>query len=271
MKNTKRLFNMDALYLPVVRITCIIVPLILLFPCMSHAEGQVSKILLEMEKRQELETDLTAKVTLTEQRTRQGIRQHEYIYYRRDSDDAYLIVTVSPDREKGNGYLRVEDNMWMYRQNTRTFQHLSRGDKIDGTDMTVEDFERRKFTELYGPIMDENGTEIYSEEILGEIPVYKFEVRAKVKDVNYPKHIYWVRRDNYLLLKAEDYSLSGTLMYTSYFIKYTQIENIYIPLKFITVDQFEEGNKTIGEISGISLNPIDDAVFTKAYLENLSK
>jgi hypothetical protein len=271
MKNIKRLFNMDAFYLSMARMACIIIALIILFPCMCHAEGLVSKILLEMEKRNKLGSDLIAKVTLTEQRTRQGVRQHEYIYYRRDADDSYLMVTVSPDREKGNGFLRVEDNLWMYRQNTRTFQHLSRGDKIDDTDVSAEDFEKRKFTELYGPVTDKDGNEIYSEEMLGEIPVYKFEVKAKVKDVSYPKHIYWVRRDNYLLLKQDSYSLSDTLMVTDYFIKYTQIENRCIPLKFMVVDQFEQGNKTIGEISGISLKPIDDDIFTKAYLENLSK
>jgi hypothetical protein len=37
------------------------------------------------------------------------------------------------------------------------------------------------------------------------------------------------------------------------------------------VDEFEEGNKSLLELSGISLQPIDNDVFTKAYLENLSK
>jgi hypothetical protein len=269
MKNLKRLFNIDVFFSFKAMVTVAL--MVILFPCMCRAEGLVSKILLDMEKRQELGSDLTAKVTLTEQRVRQGVRQHEYIYYRRDADDAYLIVTVSPDREKGNGYLRVEDNLWMYRQNTRTFQHLSRGDKIDDTDVSAENFEKRKLTELYGPVTGKDGDEIYSEEMLGEIPVYKFEVKAKVKDVSYPKHIYWVRRDNYLPLKQDSFSLSDTLMETEYIVKYTQIDNRYLPLKFMVVDQFEQGNKTIAEISGISLKPIDDAVFTKAYLENLSK
>ena len=37
------------------------------------------------------------------------------------------------------------------------------------------------------------------------------------------------------------------------------------------IDEFEKGNKTIVEISDISTKKIDDSVFTKAYLENLSK
>ena len=235
------------------------------------AQGLVTEILEEMEKRQELGVDVTVKVKTTTQRVRQGTRLQQFIYYLRDSEDAYLFMGISPENNKGVGYLRVEGNNWYYRPNTRTFQHLSRSDRIAGTDMTVQDIEKRKFTEMYGPVTDENGNEIYTEEMLGKIPVYKFEVRAKVKDVNYRKLIYWVRRDNYLELKRDDYSLSDTLMYTNYTLKYTKIEDRYLPIKGMRVDQFEEGNKTIYEYSGISLEPIDDAVFTKAYLENLSK
>jgi hypothetical protein len=37
------------------------------------------------------------------------------------------------------------------------------------------------------------------------------------------------------------------------------------------IDEFEKGNKTKVEISGISTEKVDDKIFTKAYLENLSK
>jgi hypothetical protein len=37
------------------------------------------------------------------------------------------------------------------------------------------------------------------------------------------------------------------------------------------VDEFEKGNKTKVQISGIAMDKLDDRIFTKAYLENLSK
>ena len=42
-------------------------------------------------------------------------------------------------------------------------------------------------------------------------------------------------------------------------------------MKQLFVDEFEKGNKTIVEISGISTDKLDGSIFTKAYLENLSK
>jgi len=37
------------------------------------------------------------------------------------------------------------------------------------------------------------------------------------------------------------------------------------------VDEFEKGNKTQVKITGIVMDKLDDRIFTKAYLENLSK
>ena len=101
--------------------------------------------------------------------------------------------------------------------------------------------------------------------------MYKFTLLAKVNDVTYPKQVYWVDRDNFLMLKVQSYSLSGTLMQTAYFPKWTQIDGKYIWLQLISIDEFEKGNKTIVELSGISTKRLDPRIFTKAYLENLSK
>lgn len=239
----------------------------------TAATPAVNDIMTNMNDLQDLQVDVTVKIKMTQQKVDEGVRVVESVYYRRDRDDSFLIVMIAPESDKGNGYLRVSDNMWMYRRNTRTFQMMDRNESIGGTNAKSGDMEKRKFTELYAPALDAQGKEIITAETLGssKIPVYRFEVTAKVKDVDYPKEKYWVRRDNFLPLKKESYSLSGTLMESSYYPKYTLIGEKYLPLQMIIVDEFEKGNKTMVEFSGIALTPIDDDVFTKAYLENLSK
>ena len=130
---------------------------------------------------------------------------------------------------------------------------------------------KRKLTELYAPSLDASKKEIISEEVLGKIPVYKFEVKAKVNDVDYPKKIYWIRKDNYLPLKEQSYSMSGTLMETAYYLNYTIVDGRYVAVKMMFIDEFEKGNKTLVEISGISTEKLENSLFTKPYLENLSK
>jgi len=232
---------------------------------------KITEIMNKIDDISELKSDGTAKVKITQQKVNQGLKVIECIYYRRDSDDSFLIIMTGPEVEKGNGYLRVGDNFWMYRRNTRTFQHINRDENIAGTDAKGEDFERRKMVELYKPAVDKNGREIITEEKLGKIDSYRIEIRAKKEDVAYPKKVYWVTKDSFLPLKEMNYSLSGTLMTTAYFINYTQIQGRYMWVKAMFIDEFEKGNKSVVEISDISLKKIDDSVFTKAYLENLSK
>jgi hypothetical protein len=234
-------------------------------------EGRVTRILRAIDEQYALKTDAAATVLVTQQKVDQGTKVIGMQYYRRDADHNFLIVMTAPESDKGNGYLRVADNFWMYRRNTRTFQHISRDESIGGTDAHGEDFEDRKMIELYQPLIDASGKELFTEEKLGQIPVFKFEVKAKVNDVDYPKKIYWVRQDNNLILKEEAYALSGTLMQTAYYLKFTQIDGRYVAVKMFFLDEFEKGNKTVVEISNIKTEKLGDAMFTKAYLENLSK
>lgn len=245
--------------------------LILLSSSALYAEITVGMLLSKVEKIQEIVADVRAKVDMTQQKVGQGTKNIELIYYRRDSDDSFLIVMVAPETDKGNGYLRVGDNFWMYRRNTRTFQHINRDENIAGTNAHAQDFEKRKLTELYAPALDGTGKEMLSEDVLGKIPVYRFEVKARVNDVDYPKKIYWIRKDNFLPLKEQAYSMSGTLMHTSYYLNYTTIQGRYVAIKMMFIDEFEKGNKTLVEISGISTEKLDNSIFTKPYLENLSK
>lgn len=237
----------------------------------SWAQPTIDSVLKKMQDNISIATDARARVTLTQQKTGQGVKDFEMMYYRRDKDNAFLIVFSAPESEKGNGYLRIGDNFWMYRRNTRTFQHVNRDESIGGTNANGEDFETRKLTELYQAAKGADGKELIREEKLGSIPVWRLEVREKVNDVSYPYRVFWVRTDNFLQLKDEAYSNSKTLMTTSYYLKYTQVLGKYVPIKQIFVDEFEKGNKTIVEISGIVTGKLDDQIFTKGYLENLSK
>jgi Outer membrane lipoprotein-sorting protein len=237
----------------------------------TFAQPPVIDILKSLEANMTMTTDARAKVDITQQKSGEGVKAMEALWYRRDRDNSILIVMLAPESDKGVGYLRVSDNFWMYRPNTRTFQHINRDESIGGSNAHGQDFENRKLTELYEGLKTSSGKDSIMEEKLGQIPVYKFPIRAKVNDVDYPKKIYWTRRDNNLQLKEECYSSSGALMQTTYYQKYTQVNAKYVAIKQLIIDEFEKGNKTLIDISGIGTDKLDDVIFTKAYLENLSK
>jgi hypothetical protein len=236
----------------------------------ASAQPPIEEILKTMQDNISINTDVRAVVSMTQQKVDQGTKVFEMAYFRRDRDDAFLIAFDAPESEKGNGYLRIEDNFWMYRRNTRTFQHINRDESIAGTDAKGEDFETRRLTELYQAETDPSGKEIITADKLGSIPVWRFQIKAKVTDVSYPYRTFWVRQDNRLSLKEQSFSSSKTLMNTAYYLKYTPVLGKYVPIEQIYIDEFEKGNKTIVKISGIVTGKLDDKIFTKAYLENLS-
>lgn len=215
--------------------------------------------------------DISVKVNITQNKVNQGIKNFEALYFRRDATDEFLIIMTKPESDKGNGYLRVGENFWMYRQNTRTFQHINRDESVMGTDAKGGDFEKKKIAELYKVEIGKNGKEMIREEKLGKKDTYRLQVIQKVKDVTYPRQTLWVEKETCLPLKILSYSVSGTLMQTVYYPKYTQIEGRYLAIQVIFIDEFEKGNKSIVDLSGISLRKLDPKMFTKAYLENLSK
>lgn len=239
----------------------------------AYAAGMPTgaEILSRIENNTRLVSDVSAKVTLTQQKAGQGVKVTELLFYRRDKDNSFLIDIIAPESDKGNGYLRTGDNFWMYRRNTRSFQHVNRDESIAGTDAQGDDFEDRKLTELYAPAKDSSGREKVSEDTLGKVPVYRMEATARVYDVDYPRKTYWVRRDDFLVLKEQSFAQSGTLMQTAYYLKYVPVLGKFVPVEQMFIDEFEKGNRTRLAIADIATAKLSDDIFTKAYLENLSK
>lgn len=237
------------------------------------ATPTVQQIIDYIDTNYQIRSDMTAQAKITTRDPDQGTKVIESVLYRRDSDDAFLIVMASPETDRGNGYLRVADNMWMYRRTTRTFTHIGRDEKIGGSNATAGDFETRKFKELYKPALDANGNEIIAIQALagGKIPVYRIEVTAKVNDVKYPRLVMWLTQDKYLELKRESYALSGTLMETDLYTNYKEVDGRYVALLQKFTDEVEKGRTSLLEINGISFNKVDDYKFDKSYLESLSK
>jgi len=233
----------------------------------------VQQVIDYIDTNYQVRSDMTAQARITTRDPEQGTKVIQSVLYRRDRDDAFLIVIADPETDRGNGYLRVGDNMWMYRRSTRTFTHIGRDEKIGGSNASAGDFETRKFKELYKPAQDAAGKEFISEETIGnaKIPVYRVEVTAQVNDVKFPRLVMWLTRDKYLELKRESYGLSGTLMETDLYTNYKETEGRYVPLLQKFTDEVEKGRTSLLEITGISFSRVDDYRFDKSYLESLSK
>ena len=102
---------------------------------------------------------------------------------------------------------------------------------------------------------------------LGRYPVHILSLKAKNDEVSYPTLRLYIRKDKPLLLKEEDYSLSGRLMRTVLFPpKYIEVAGKTVYSQMLIQDELNKGEKSQLTISDISVAKLPDATFSKAFL-----
>ncbi len=218
-----------------------------------------------------LDTDFSAEYTLVQDKPGQGKSITEAIMYRRDKTSKYTIIITSPVQDKGKGYLQIDDNVWFYDPVDSKFTFSSKRDKFQNTNANTSDFSPMEFCKSY------KITSAIPKK-LGAYDCILFELDAKVDDVVYPKVKVWVTKDDGLIRKKEDYSLSGQLLRTTAIPSYQLIGSRSIPVSMLIVDNLKgkkindkmQYEKTQISIKNVSFSKQKDTVFTKSYFEMMN-
>ncbi len=209
-------------------------------------------------------TDFSATYTVVSEKPGEEASVFKIRTFRRDQEDKFLLLFLEPEIQKGQGYLQLEDNLWFYDPESRKFSHSSLKENLEDSETKNSDFRRSSLAEDYD-------VESYSEEALGKYPVYVIDLVANKDEVPYPRMKLWIHKDQPLVLKVEDYSLSQRLMRTAYYPKYMKVSDRFIPSRMLFVDKLKEGEKTQVTIKDASVASLPDSVFTKAYLERVNR
>ncbi len=209
-------------------------------------------------------TDFSATYTVVSDKPGEEASVFKVRMFRRDREDKFLLLFLEPETQKGQGYLQLQDNLWFYDPESRKFSHSSFKENLQDSETKSSDFRRSSLAEDY-----EVGS--YGEDTLGKYPVYVVDLVANNDEVPYPRLKLWIHRDRPLVLKMENYSLSGRLMRTAYYPKYMQVGKRFIPSRLLFVDELREGEKTQVTIADASLAELPDSVFSKAYLERVNR
>ncbi len=233
------------------------------------SEGSApSNILSKIDRHLTFETDLSCTFTMVVYRNGEKPEMNKMRLYHRGErggkEEKFLALVIKPDVDKGTGYLGIGDNYWIYDPESRKFSHSSARENVQDSDTNNDDLGVSSYEDDYDVVSSSEGK-------LGELEVYILILKAKNNSVAYENLKLWVGRNIALTYKAEGYSLSGKLMRTVLAPKWTKIEGHYIYKKVYFIDELKKGNKTILTFEHISLKKLDDMVFTKAYLERVSR
>ncbi|MEI6875805.1 MAG: outer membrane lipoprotein-sorting protein, partial [Spirochaetota bacterium] len=131
--------------------------------------------------------------------------------FRRDLQNQIVILLQKPEKQKGQGYLKIDDNVWFYDPEQGNFSHSTMKENINNSDAKSSDFKKYTFAEDYQILKTEEAK-------LGSYEVWVLTLQAKNNEVSYQKIKLTVRKDRPVPLKEEDYSVSDRLMRTTLFL-----------------------------------------------------
>lgn len=210
------------------------------------------------------EADLSMVVTMVVQDPQKGIEKFVIRQFRRDSEQKFLLLVDEPRAQRGQGYLRDGENFWFYDSESRQFVHTSLKETFEGTDARHDDFAQSSYANNYKVVG-------YTQGVLGKYPVHILDLEAVSNEVPDPFLKIWVAVDSHLLLKEEGYSLTKRLMRTTLVPTYQQVGDAVVPKQVIYIDELLPDKKTQMTLTDVSTEPLDASVFTKAYVERVSR
>jgi outer membrane lipoprotein-sorting protein len=217
------------------------------------------------------QSDFSAECAITQTKPGEGVSTTVAALFRRDSASKYLILILEPKSDKGKGYLKIDQGLWLYQPKGRTFQYTSSKERFQNSNARNSDFTHSNFAGDYAVTAS-------SREKLDAFDCLVLELKAASSDIAFPITKIWIS-DEGLVRKKEDYSLSRQLLRTTAMPSYQAIGSRYVPLSITIVDALR-GKKingrfvnetTIISIMKPSIAPLPDALFTKAYLEKFGR
>ena len=185
--------------------------------------------------------------------------------FRRDDNNQMVWIMQKPDAQKGQGFLKVDENMWMYDPESGKFDHTTMKEQIQNSKAKSSDLKRTSYADDYEIAGSAEG-------VLGKYPVWVLTLKARNNEVSYPSLKLSIRKDKPLALKEEDFSLSDRLMRTVYFPPtYIEIAGKTVPSQMLIVDELNKGEKSQLSLSDVSVAALPDATFSKAFLSQSSR
>lgn len=225
----------------------------------------IPKIIAELDRLGDFTgNDFAAVYTIVSQKPGEKDSVSQVRMFRRDGKKQFAMLVLLPEVNKGQGYLREDDNIWFYDPTSRKFSFSSIKENIQNSEAKNSDLTKRSLLEDYDVSSTKEGT-------VGKIAVWIMDLKAKTDEVSYERVVLHVRKDRTMLLKQEDYSVSGRLMRTSLYPKYVEISGRLVPSQMLIIDELNPGERSQITMTEQSLAALPDKVFNKAFLEQVNK
>lgn len=180
----------------------------------------------------------------------------------RENRDSFIEFTNAEDR--GTKYLKKDGRLYVYSPDTEQIMLISGHmlkESMMGSDMSYEDTidnERlsRRYTAIFLP-----------EEIIDGRACWVLDLEAIKRTESYPKRRLWVAKDNFDMIRAEFYALSGAKLKEYILLRSEPVQGQSFPMESEMRDLLRKDSKTTFRVTHLELNvPVSDGIFSTRNL-----
>jgi outer membrane lipoprotein-sorting protein len=176
-------------------------------------------------------------------------------------NDKTLVITTAPPADRGQILLMLGRDLWVYLPNISQPIRLPLSQRLTGQ-VANGDLARANFTGDYTP-------KILRTETIDKQRYYVLELTAVDRSVTYHRVLYWVNRNNSRPYKAEFYTLSGRLIKSCLYQKFSIMAGELRPTRLVMTDASHIGEQSVLQYNDLQVRDMPDKYFTKDYLKKL--
>jgi outer membrane lipoprotein-sorting protein len=178
---------------------------------------------------------------------------------------AEALIEFTSREEKGQKILRTRDEIYLFYPGAEELIRLQGAafrDAVLGSDMSYEDLTGGKtILELYEVTLE-------GKETVDGAECYRIALKAKGRNVAYPRQTIWVDPALWSPRKMQQFSLSNRLLKESRMSDFKQVAGRVIPMRVEMEDKLKKGSRTEFVVEQITIGaPLDPSLFS---LENLT-
>ncbi len=154
--------------------------------------------------------------------------------------ERFLLEFTSRD-EEGQRVLRRNDDLYLYYPDARETIRLTGSalrDSLLGSDISYEDMTGGR------GLADDYDFTLRGEERVNGRPTYKIELTARSTNVAYPKQIYWVDSEDFVLRKSEQYARAGRKLKVTEVLETKEQGEYKFPSRIRITDQTRRSSGT---------------------------
>ncbi len=183
--------------------------------------------------------------------------------WNRGWDDSYSEF-LSPARDKGVKYLKLEKNLYMYLPGTekvvKISGHMLRQSVMD-SDFSYEDMLEQR------ALLQDYDAKVVGEEKLGGVDCWIVDLTAKADTTTYARRKTWIAKDTYIPLKAERYAKSGLLLKVLTMDQVIAVGTRKFPARMVMQDMARKGSQSEFILSSLKFDePLSDDTFSRRRL-----